>query len=186
MVIIVINNTKITIDTSSKVGNIFKNHSKMMYSIAVGIVRDSHDAEDVVMDAITKILRYPKALAKVDDKSLPRYVAIITENTAKAKLKNNNRNPCVDGLEYNDAILSNSLYYDSTTEDLFFSKFENSDLLQALSPEYRDVLVLKQHYGFNYRQISKLLGITEANARQRFSRIVKLIKNTYGSKGGNP
>ncbi|WP_195983497.1 sigma-70 family RNA polymerase sigma factor [Clostridium sp. D33t1_170424_F3] len=185
MVIIVINNTKITLDASSKIGDIFYEKAGMMYSIAFGIVKDPHDAEDVVMDAITKMLRYSKALIKLDDNSLPRYIAIITRNTAKAKLKKNSRNPCVDGVEYSDAILSDSLYHDNTTEDLFFSKLENTELLHALSPDYRDVLILKQHYGFNYRQISKLLSITEATARQRFSRVVKLIKDTYGSKGGN-
>lgn len=185
LVIIVINNTKIPLDTSSKIGEIFYTQAKLMYCTALGIVKDPHEAEDVVMDAITKMLRYSKAFAKVDEKSLIRYVFIITENTAKAKLKKNSRNPCVDGVEYNDAIFSDSTYHDNTTEDLFFAKFENMDLLRTLSPDYRDVLLLKQHYGLNYRQISKLLGITEVTARQRFSRVVKLIKNAYDSKGGN-
>ena len=55
------------------------------------------------------------------------------------------------------------------------------ECVEALDEKYRDVIVLRFQMGFNGKEISEILHISEPLVRQRIKRAKEIIKK----KGGN-
>lgn len=53
-------------------------------------------------------------------------------------------------------------------------------LLTELNDSYRQIFKYKVFYNLTYQEISKIMGITEVNARKQFERARKRVQNIIG------
>ena len=79
-----------TFDTEGEKGKfevIYYRYRDMLYMCALGIVKNSADAEDVLHDAFIKIAKNIKQIDDINSKSTAAYLAVITKNTAYDRLR---------------------------------------------------------------------------------------------------
>ena len=138
----------------SKFEKIYYKYRDMLYMCALGIVKNSADAEDVLHDTFVKIAKNIGRVDDIDSKSTAAYFAVITKNTAYDRLrqlKRLNETP----IEDCELITDDSLI-EETAE-----KTEYTELLSAVksipSP-YNEVLFL--HY-VNELPVKKTAALLE-------------------------
>ena len=54
------------------------------------------------------------------------------------------------------------------------------DFLKTLSPKQREIITLRIWDNLSYREISEIIGGTEASTKMAFSRAIKLVRETCG------
>lgn len=138
---------------------LFDLYADDLYRFAVSYVRSKHDAEDVVQDVFLKLLSKPLLFDRRFEKA---YLLTMTANKCKDLLKSKSRTASVDlesnewQLEYNDRF---------TDEDR--AVFEE---LMNLPEEYRIPIHLFYYEGFTYKEISKIIKLSESAVAMRIMR----------------
>lgn len=138
---------------------LFDLYADDLYRFAVSYVRSKHDAEDVVQDVFLKLLSKPLLFDRRFEKT---YLLTMTANKCKDLLKSKSRTASIDlesnewQLEYNDKF---------TDEDRAVF-----DELMNLPEEYRIPIHLFYYEGFTYKEISKIIKLSESAVAMRIMR----------------
>lgn len=138
---------------------LFDSYADDLYRFAVSYVGSRHDAEDVVQDIFVKLLSRPLLLQKKSEKS---FLMTMTANKCKDLLRSSARKTSVD-LESNEWQLE---YYDGFSE----RNKEVFDELMRLDPTYRSPLYLHYYEGYSYKEVSRILKISESAVAMRIKR----------------
>lgn len=140
-----------TPEDRSKFETLYTEYRNLMYHVAFNVLHNQEDAEDAVHQAFLKVALI---IEKVDGTICPRtksFMAIITNRTALDMCSKRQRHPTV---ELNDNL---GITVDYTGSNAL------SACMARLPARYRDVLMLKFHYGYTTQEIAKMLGLSEAN-----------------------
>lgn len=112
--------------------------------------------------------------------SLPAYIAGITRNLIKEKLKKTN-------ITYDLSEYENIVYFNDYSVDLFSEEREKINEINRILKTFKDldVQIIKMfyYYSSSTKDIAKKLNISEINVRARLSRIRKKIRKKI-EKGG--
>jgi RNA polymerase sigma-70 factor (TIGR02957 family) len=142
----------------------------LMFSIAYRMTGSVSDAEDIVQEAF---LRLTRVLHDGTEISSPKaYLATATTRLAISHLQSAR----VRRESYVGAWLPEPLV--ASTEPDPAERAEMSDslsmafliLLESLSPAERAVFLLHEVFGYDYREIARITGKSEANCRQILTR----------------
>ena len=142
-----------------KFEKIYRLYRQLMYAVAFQILCDPRDAEDAVHEAFLKVA---KNIKKISDPECPKtraYVVTIVENQAIDMYRKKLRHPQVP-LE--DQTPGLAVEY--TGEN------ELARCMAKLPPHYRQILLLKHHYGYTVPEIATLLKLSEANVYKQLQR----------------
>lgn len=139
-------------------------HFAAVWSVALAITRDPHDAEDV---AQASLLRCHERRGQCRDGARFRgWLLAITRSVAYNRLERERVRRSVD-LDP-DTVVSGGR---SPEHDM-----ESADLrrvllagMQTLSPTQREVLLLRDEQGWSHAEIAELLGISETMSRRHLS-----------------
>lgn len=156
----------------SKFEQIYQAYRGLMFHTAYKLLQQEQDAEDVVHEAFVKIANN---ILKISDPVCPKtraYVVTIVENQAIDMLRKRNRHPSVS---FEDAAYGLGMQDDH--EDLL------SDCILKLPVRQRQVIWLKYYHGYSLREISKILGISLANAVKLDQRAKKKLAELYQEGG---
>jgi RNA polymerase sigma-70 factor (ECF subfamily) len=149
-------------------------HLGAAYNLARWLTRNAHDAEDVVQESYLKALR--------------SFHTFRIEADGRAWLLKIVRNTCYTWLRKNrDYRLSAELadepqYADKTFLDPEASLIQAASLesvhkaLEALRPEYREALILREFEGFSYKQIADISDLSIGTVMSRLSRARKDLR----------
>lgn len=132
---------------------IYETFRDEMYMIANDILHNDHDAEDVVHHAFMKIA---ENIFKIGEPKCPKtkgYIVTIVVNRAIDIYRRKQAHPIVP---YNEETVCIQVEY-SGTNDL-------ARCILKLPAPQRRIIILKYHYGYELKEIAKILGITYANA----------------------
>lgn len=138
---------------------LFDEYSNDLYRFAVSFVGSRHDAEDIVQDVFSKLIEKHVLFDKRNEKA---YLMTMTANKCKDHLKSAENRSCVD-LESEEWHLE---YYDGFT-DRNKAVF---DELMRLEEQFRVPIYLHYYSGYSYKEISRILKISESAAAMRISR----------------
>ncbi len=132
-----------------KAERLYEQYKYLMYSEANKILQDRHLAEDAVQQSFIKII---DNLHKIDEINCPRtrnFLVIICVNVAKSicnkSLHLNKRSDTIDVIDADIADAGNDPLDILADKD---SVKQITRAIEALNPIYRDVLLLKQAYGY--------------------------------------
>ncbi|MCD8073669.1 MAG: RNA polymerase sigma factor [Lachnospiraceae bacterium] len=167
-------------DEKQKFERLYSNYRSKMQYIAVGILKDEHEAENIVHDTFITMIDVLDKIDETDDRKAWNYIVTILKNKCYNYLKRRNR------MVYSDDILNLD---DSETEDILQtvireeSIFVIAELIRKLNYPYKEVLYLQYYNGMNSKKIAELLQLTPSNVRQISNRAKKRIKELLKEMG---
>jgi RNA polymerase sigma factor (sigma-70 family) len=152
-------------------------HLAAAYSLARWLVGNRSDAEDVVQEASLRAFR---SLETFNDGSARAWVLAIVRNTAFTWSSKNRRTTLVaiDDLGVDDKAeveLSGGVHGERvpTPEHAMIAQAETDDLeraIAALSPQIREVVVLRDLQGLSYREIAAVVAVPVGTVMSRLAR----------------
>jgi len=148
---------------------IYKVYSSIVYTLALGITRNSHDAEEAAQDVFVKIFRSLKDFQYRS--SFGTWVYRIAVNTSINMHRSGARkNMTVASIEDVGDLPDVS----GIAPDAAAGKGEAVErvnrILENLSPEHRICIMLREIDGLDYQEISDVLGVPLNTVRSRLKR----------------
>ena len=144
---------------------LFDSYADDLYRFAVSYVGSGHDAEDVVQDVFLKILSKNMLFDRRFEKA---YLMTMTANQCKDLLKSKARKSSVD-LESSENELSCYDRFSDEDRTVF-------DELMKLPDIYRAPIHLFFYEGYTYKEISRILKISESAVAMRIKRGKEQLK----------
>lgn len=158
----------------SCLADLYKSTSVQIYSFALSMLKNSHDAEDVTHDTYMSIIASAESY---ENRGKPMaWVFTITRNLCLMKLRQRNKNAdyCEENWESSLAE-SNEL----SPEDTVILRM----CMEQLSEEELRIVVLHAVSGFKHREIASLLSLPLPTVLSKYSRSVKKLKKMFADGG---
>lgn len=141
-------------------------HLDAAYSLARYLVRDVHDAEDLVQDAYLRALRYFDSFRGGDERA---WLLTIVRRTCYSWLKRRRDRPSL--TEFDEAEHGVELGKDPEAQAVDGALRDRlSRAVEALPIEFREVVVLRDVQDLSYKEIASVLGIPLGTVMSRLAR----------------
>ncbi len=127
----------------------------MMQAKAYEILGNYHDAEDAVHQAFLTIAKNISRISEIKCPKTKAFIVTIVENKAIDLYRAKNRRA---ELPYDEETVKLHVEYSGTNE--------LSRCISQLPARYRQVLILKYAYGYDWSEIAAMLGICANNAEK--------------------
>ncbi len=154
-----------------KLYNKYKNKA---YLVAMDCLNNNSLAEECVSEAFLSIARNFQIVNNLEPNKQLKYIVISIRNTAKDTMKKEKIN--LNTEEYND---ENYYLADSYSE---FDIIAWRSCISQLSQTDKDILYLRCILNLNYKEISKILGISQGAARVRVFTAREKLKKLLGKE----
>ena len=148
-------------------------HLDAAYSLARYIVRDEHDAEDLVQDAYLRALRYFESYRGGDERA---WLLTIVRRTCYSWLKRHRTGPAPapfdeteHGVEPGGDPETHAVH--DNLRDLL------SRAVDDLPIEFREVVVLRDVQDLSYKEIARILGIPLGTVMSRLARARRRLQS---------
>ena len=158
---------------------IIDEYSGYIYTIIQNMsanIFNQEDIEEIISDTFFILWKNQNKIDK--QKSLSSYIAGITKNLVKEKLRKTNNN-IINDLEFD--------FFDIQIIDLEYENREKIEIIkntmEKMKEQDKDIFNLYYYGNRKINEISKILKITEFNVKSRLHRIRKKLKNEL-LKGG--
>ena len=135
--------------------------NKNVYSFALSILRNHDDALEVMQDTFVSVYNNAN---RYENKDKPMaWILTITKNLSYMKLRKSKKTTDIDDLEFSSA---------DNHDDKIFIKH----LLDKLTKEEREIVILHVVNGFKFHEIAKLLDLKLSTTLSKYHRAIKRIK----------
>lgn len=164
---------------ASPVKTIYDTYSIRMKSYAYSILKNDFDAEDAVQDTFIKIVKNAERFDMLSEEETERLAMVYLRNTAiniyRKNRSNDEKNSSLDNME--EEIISE----DNVWEYVVHKELTEilNKVIDQISPDYRDFLVLFYNYGHTIAEIAEIFGITESNAKMKLMRARKALRKKW-------
>lgn len=162
-----------TEEESNKFEELYKTYRNYMYWTIYKIIKDEHEAEDVLHNAFIKISKIVNRIDTENEEKTKMFMATIARNTAidcyrkKQKLR---------GVEERETLDNQTDW--NRVENNFIDKYNYQCLvkkIEALPEKYKDALRLRCLYGLSIKETAEQLSISENNAYARVCRAKRML-----------
>ena len=150
-------------------------HLDDAYTLARYLLRDEHDAQDVVQDAVLRAFRHFHSYAGGEARA---WLLAIVRNCCLTWQRRNKSGKTVIPLTDTAPIAD-----DRETDTLAIQRSQREVLqraVEALPIEFREVIVLREVEDLSYREISDVVGVPVGTVMSRLARARKRLANTLG------
>jgi len=142
---------------------VYKRYYKAMYNTALRILNNSYDAEDMMQESF--LIAFTKLSTFKAEVTFGSWLKRIVINKCLTQLKKNKRFAEVKlEVAREEEIVSDPVDYSSIKSDTVLKK------INELKENYRVALTLHLIEGFDYEEVSEVMGITNQNSRTTISR----------------
>lgn len=152
-------------------------HLDDAYTLARYLLRDEHDAQDVVQDAVLRALRYFDGYRDGDARS---WLLAIVRNCCLTWQRRQRGDRLA--VPFGDEVVER--ISDSTeTDTVAIQRSERAMLERAMAglpTEFREVIVLREVEGLSYREISDVVGAPIGTVMSRLARARKRLASALG------
>lgn len=154
----------------AKLERIYEKYKNIMYKEAYSVLRDPHDSEDAVQQAVLRIIRCIDRIREDEPGMTCNFLKIIVRNVAKdlynKRLYLNSNEDTIDVLEDSAAV-------SMEVSDIVIGKESVDRIAQEIKklPEkYRDVLLLEKVFGYSREDTMRLLNQNYETLKKRMTR----------------
>lgn len=154
-----------------------KYYNKMMAVARQYFPDDQKGAEDAVHESFLKMIENFSKISEISCEKLPGYIVTIVKNQSIDILRKQKR------LVLNDDWTPYERAAEQAPEDGYGRLVA---LIRAMPETYRAVLEMRFVLEMEYREIAKVLGITESAAASRVNRGRKLLMEKLEEEGITP
>lgn len=149
--------------TNKEIGDIYEKYVDTVYRIAVMMLKNIEEAQDVTQTVFMKLITSEKQFEK--DEHMKAWLIVVTQNTCKNLLKGWWWAKKTDS----SAAFEEAYTLDSTESELW-------DMLLALPEKLRLPLYLHYYEGYKTEEIASILQIKHATVRTRLWNARKKLK----------
>ncbi|SMP41269.1 RNA polymerase sigma factor [Anoxynatronum buryatiense] len=153
----------------SKLEMVYLKYQKVMYYMALKILKNPQDAQDVVQASVIKLAPYMEKMEDIDCNKTKAYIVTVVRNTSIDLYRKKQRRSLVPFDDIEDQIPDEADSMDNVMIRVGDAAWIKEKLKQ-LKPEYAEVLMLKYYSDFKDQEIADTLSIPKANVRVRLSR----------------
>ena len=139
----------------------------------MSILRNKHDAEDVMHDAFIRI--YSSAVTYRPSGNPMAWILTIVRNLCLNKIRAGK--VCEDLSEYDDLAGSSN-----DSEDML-DRMVLETAMSVLDAEERQIVVLHALTGFKHREIAEILDLPTGTVLSKYNRALKKMRKEMESKG---
>ncbi len=141
-------------------------HLDAAYALARRIVRDEHDAQDAVQEAYARAFRHFGGFRGQDAR--PWLMAIV-RNVALTQRRRRGGVRATEPLETAESVPSPG---DDPEVALIraAARARVRAAVEALAPEFREVIVLRELHDLSYREIAETIGVPPGTVMSRLAR----------------
>jgi len=148
-----------------------------MFGLCLQYASSREDAEDILQEGFIKV--FEKLSQVKNPAAFPGWIRRIMINTALEKYRSEIVLQKVQvEIKERSEVVPDDAFDQLTAEEL-------TGLIQKLSPKYRMVFNLYAIEGYNHKEISEQLGISEGTSKSNLSRartiLQEKVKKLYGS-----
>lgn len=155
---------------------IYNNVMQLLFRISFRIVNEEEAAEDLVHDSLIKMREKKLVFPSMDDAKfwLIRVVKNASLNYAKRKTR--------ERKAYERALHEDTRKIESGETELLKAEAikKTKAALDKLPENLRMVLILREYAELNYKEIGRVLGITEGNVKVRVFRAREQLAKLIG------
>ena len=145
-------------------------YADTLYRIALTMLRNPFDAEDVVQDTFLAYYRCDKTFSSSEHQKA--WLITVTVNRCKNRLGFLRRHPPVNWDDLRDVLAAP----DDTTAS---AEHDILDALLRLPVKYRIVMTLHYVEEYKVREVAEILGVKESTVKMRLQKGRQLLKNLY-------
>jgi RNA polymerase sigma-70 factor (ECF subfamily) len=152
-------------------------HLDDAYTLARYLLRDEHDAQDVVQDAVLRALRYFDGYRDGDARA---WLLTIVRNCCLTWQRRHRGDHLV--VPFADEI-AEQISDSHETDALAIQRSERAMIERAvatLPTEFREVIVLREVEGLSYKEISEVVGVPMGTVMSRIARARKRLASALG------
>lgn len=168
-------------DDRDFVSVIFEEYGKQMYSIALDILKNEHDADDALQETMYKIIKYVDKFAD-DDKSKIRNKIMIglRASIRNTSFRNYRKKQNKNKYETDEEEVEIDIEDESAIVDDIVIKGEDcrkiKEALLGLASDLQDTVNLVYYCDFSCVEAAKFLGISDNAVRNRLYQVRKKLK----------
>ncbi len=156
---------------------LFEKYEQMMCDVALNILHNKSDAEDVVQDAFLWLINNPKAISDFSDNEKSFYLAGMVKHISLNYIKKKKRHPLENIDEYEE-LASNYSVDETALENITIEEIKQA--LSELSGSDYSLMYLYVIMQMKPSAIAKELKIPEKNIRSQVryakKRLIKILK----------
>jgi RNA polymerase sigma-70 factor (ECF subfamily) len=148
------------------------------YGLARYLVRDEHDAQDVVQEAVLRALRHFNGFREGDARA---WLLAITRNCCLTFLSG--RKDAAVPLPDADEEQAPALVAGGGTDDRAIRASDRAVIdraLAALPFEFREVVVMRELHDLSYNEISEITGVPIGTVMSRLARARRRLASALG------
>jgi RNA polymerase sigma-70 factor (ECF subfamily) len=168
------------INTHAEFEQLFLPHLDAALNLARSLTRNAPDAEDVVQESYLKALR---AFSGFRGEAGRPWLLTIVRNTSFSWLRDNRAR--ADCAEYHDELHAGG----GPAPEAELLQLERArtveQCVQQLSPDFREVIVLREREELSYKEIAEITGVPRGTVMSRLSRararMAECLKNSAGN-----
>jgi len=170
--------TNIEGDKASRFENMMVPHLDSAYNLARWLTRRDDQAEEVVQEAYLRAFRYFDSFTGSDGRV--RLLAIVRtcflSSYRRWKKEDVPFNEQLHGFESSQLTPEDELLKQDSARSL-------RDCIEALPPEYRETLIMRELEEFSYKRIADATALPIGTVMSRLSRARKRLQDCMAAKG---
>lgn len=165
-------------DKKEFINELFLKMNVKIYNISFNILRNKFDAEEALAQTFLKIIENIEKISTLPCPQMEAYCVIIVKNESINIIRKRNKIVYSEDVDYfyedNGVDQTWEEYLETLNKEKLYS------CIKRLSKDERNFIYLRFINEMKFKDISKLLGITEEAAKKRSQRILKKLSIHYG------
>jgi RNA polymerase sigma-70 factor (ECF subfamily) len=173
-------------------GGLVEKYQKKMLNTAYRMIGDYEEACEITQEAFLSAYR---AIRKFrGEAAFSTWMTGIVLNQTRTRLKQRKTRSRYEGVSLNDPVETSEgpIPREVASEDCSAAdqveKKETArmvqDCINALGPEFREVLVLREVQGYSYEEIRDILNLPDGTVKSRLFRAREILKETLRKRMG--
>lgn len=161
---------------SEALSELYNHTSASIYGFALSILKNTHDAEDVLHDCFINIW---KAADSYVSKGKPMaWILTVTRNLCLRKLNERQKASDIPQEDW-EKYLTSCKDLDADSRLILY------ECMQTISDQEREIVILHAVAGFKHRETAELLSLPLPTVLSKYNRALKKLKQSLRKEDGN-